>query len=75
MQYLLDKGANINLIDNKGRNLLHHAINMSSATADATFETEKFLIDHGIELNLLDVHGRTPLHYSFVKIKSWNLSS
>lgn len=37
---LVSKGANINLIDNKGRNLLHHAVNMSSSTADATFETE-----------------------------------
>ena len=33
--------ANINLIDTKGRNLLHHAVNMSSASADATFETEQ----------------------------------
>ena len=40
IQKLLDFGANINQIDNSGRNLLHHAINMSSATADATFETE-----------------------------------
>ena len=40
IEQLLKRGANINQIDNKGRNLLHHAINMSSATADATFETE-----------------------------------
>lgn len=40
IENLLKRGANINLIDNKGRNLLHHAVNMSSATADATFETE-----------------------------------
>ena len=44
---------------------------MSSATADATFETEQFLIDKGIELNLKDERGRTPLHYAFVKIKDW----
>lgn len=72
---LLEKGANINQIDNKGRNLLHHAVNMSSATADATFETEQFLIDHHVELNLRDNRGRTPLHYAFVKIKNWRLNS
>lgn len=32
--------ADVNLVDLNGRNLLHHAINMSSATADASFETE-----------------------------------
>lgn len=32
--------ANINLLDQEQRNCLHHAVNMSSATADATFETE-----------------------------------
>ena len=37
---LTERGADINLIDKKGRNLLHHAVNMSSSTADATFETE-----------------------------------
>jgi ankyrin repeat protein len=48
---------------------------MSSATADATFETEQFLIDKGVELNLRDCRGRTPLHYAFVKIKDWNGNS
>lgn len=33
--------ANVNQIDSTGRNLLHHAVNMSSATADATFEIEQ----------------------------------
>ena len=33
--------ADINILDSKGRNLLHHAVNMSSASADATFETEQ----------------------------------
>ncbi len=40
IERLVRLGAEINLIDTKGRNLLHHAINMSAATADATFETE-----------------------------------
>lgn len=44
---------------------------MSSATADATFETEQVLIDHGININLRDNKGRVPLHYAFVKIKNW----
>ncbi len=37
---LMKRGANVNQIDTKGRNLLHHAINMSSDSADATFEVE-----------------------------------
>jgi len=37
---LVGHGAEINLKDQHGRNLLHIAINMSSSTADATFETE-----------------------------------
>jgi ankyrin repeat protein len=75
IEILLEKGANINQIDNKGRNLLHHAINMSSATADATFETEQFLIDRGVEVNLRDHKNRTPLHYAFVKIQDWRNNS
>ena len=72
---MLDLGANINQIDNKGRNLLHHAINMSSATADATFETEQFLIERGVNINLRDGKNRTPLHYAFVKIQDWKTST
>ena len=37
---LCDVGADINTVDKQGRNLLHEAINMSSAGSDATFETE-----------------------------------
>mmetsp|Transcript_152 Transcript_152/g.283 ORF Transcript_152/g.283 Transcript_152/m.283 type:complete len:96 (+) Transcript_152:1616-1903(+) len=66
---LIGLGANVNQADQHGRNLLHIAINMSSATADATFETEQLLIDVGVELNKRDCRGRVPLHYAFVKIK------
>jgi len=51
---LVSLGADINQLDIKGRNLLHHAVNMSSATADATFETEQLLIDLRININLRD---------------------
>ena len=40
---------------------------MSSATADATFETEQLIIDLGVKVNQKDSFGRVPLHYSFVK--------
>lgn len=66
---LCSVGADINLCDNKGRNLLHEAINMSSAGADATFETEQILIDLGVDINKKDSFGRVPLHYAFVKIE------
>ena len=65
-------GADINQRDKSGRNLLHHAVNMSSATADATFETERCLIELGIDINARDNKGRVPLHYAFVKIQKWS---
>ena len=55
--------------------MLHFAVNMSSATADATFETEQLLIDLGVNINTRDKHGRVPLHYAFVKIGNWEDSS
>lgn len=48
---------------------------MSSASADATFETEQCIIDLGININHIDERGRTPLHYAFVKINNWKLGS
>ena len=40
VRHLMSRGADINLVDKRGRNLLHFAINMSSAAADANFEIE-----------------------------------
>jgi ankyrin repeat protein len=71
---LVKEGADINQRDQKERNLLHFAINMSSATADATFEIEQLLIDLGVDVNARDYLGRVPLHYAFVKIKQWNIN-
>lgn len=63
------------MLDHKKRNLLHHAINLSSASADATFETEALIIDLGVDINHRDDRGRVPLHYAFVKIKDWKTRS
>lgn len=68
---LVKNKADINLVDKKMRNCLHHAVNMSSSSADATFETEQLLIELGININQRDCYDRTPLHYAFVKIKDW----
>ena len=74
-EILLKRGANLNSIDSKGRNLLHHIINRSSASADASFEDERFLIKKGINCNLKDNKGRVPLHYAFVKIGQLNINN
>lgn len=68
-------GADVNQLDHHGRNLLHVAINMSSSSADATFETEQLLIDLGVDINVKDCRGRVPLHYAFVKMKNHKESS
>ena len=72
---LIDCGADVNKLDHRGRNLLHIAINMSSSSADATFETEQLLIDRGVNINARDVRGRVPLHYAFVKMQNYKDSS
>lgn len=64
---LVSRGADINQLDHLGRNLLHEAVKMSSATADATFEIEQLIIDLGVKVNQRDSFGRVPLHYAFVK--------
>ena len=55
--------------------MLHIAINMSSSSADATFETEQLLIEKGVNINVRDCRGRVPLHYAFVKMKAFNDSN
>ena len=67
-EFLLRIGADPNFADNKGRNALHHAVNMANADADASFEMESLLLKYGADINRLDKNQRTPLHYAFVKI-------
>jgi len=65
---LIKHGADVNFPDKKQRTALHHAINHSSASGDATFDTEHLLLKNSADVNAVDALGRTPLHYAFVKI-------
>lgn len=55
IEWLLEKGANINLINTYRQNALHISIEKNN-TNQATF-----LINHGIDVNLEDFEGNTPL--------------
>lgn len=61
-------GADPNLADSLMRTALHHAINLSKASSDASFEMEETLLRHGANPSAQDNRGRTPLHYAFVTI-------
>lgn len=61
-------GADPNFRDHVQRTALHHAVNYSKSSADASFEMEALLIRHGANVNAVDHRGRTPLHYAFVTI-------
>ena len=68
VERLLELGASPNYKDLELRTSLHHAVNMSTADANATFEMEELLINYKASMNEIDKRGRTPLHYAFVKI-------
>jgi ankyrin repeat protein/predicted DNA-binding WGR domain protein len=64
---LLKRGADVNIVDDQGRNALHWTIN-NNIQQDTNFEMEELLINAGIDVNKTDVRGRQPIHYFFVKI-------
>ena len=65
---LLEAGADPNFRDIKKRTSLHIAMNVSEATADASFDMESLLLLYKADINALDCRNRTPLHYCFIKI-------
>jgi ankyrin repeat protein/energy-coupling factor transporter ATP-binding protein EcfA2 len=58
VKFLLEKEANINLIDRFGRNALHFALKNSKVNMGIV----KLLIEKGIDAEAIDVYGKTPLH-------------
>ena len=64
---LTNKTIDINKEDNKGRNLLHFAMNNSTDSIESSFDSHAFLIEQGVDINHQDKHLRTPLHYAYKK--------
>lgn len=56
LNFLLDKGININCADIWGQTVLHHAIEKNKK------ELVKALVEHGADVNVKDSIGRQPLH-------------
>ena len=56
--FLLDKGADVDELDNEGRTALHHA------AQNGEVEVIKVLLDRGAEIDALDKDNRTPLHFA-----------
>lgn len=62
IQYLIDKGLDINKRDEEGRTLLHKTVLNNSS--DAKENIVQYLIDKGLNINERDVHGRSPIFYA-----------
>lgn len=59
IQWLLEKGANVNVIDSEGRSALHWAAANNNDSADEILE---LLISHNLSVRATDDAGFTPLH-------------
>lgn len=58
LKLLLEKGANVNARNHKGRTALHrYTSHLSSGLSKIAV-----LLEHGADINARDVNGRTPLH-------------
>jgi ankyrin repeat protein len=59
VQFLVDKGANVNIKDKNGRTAIHHAaMNRYGNTRILA------LIRNGEDVNTADIHGRTAIFYA-----------
>ncbi|XP_052895152.1 uncharacterized protein LOC128302381 [Anopheles moucheti] len=67
VERLLEKGANVNAINNWGRNaLLSIVFHFKSAQWNGhTLKTVEMLLDRGAEINQQDTEGNTSLHHAF----------
>ena len=55
---LLNAGASVNAVDDRGRTPLH----LAEARHAGSFDLDRLLIEGGAKLGARDVTGRTPLH-------------
>ena len=56
--FLIENGAEINAVDNDGKNSLHNAC------LGGILDIVKLLIENGVGVNSVDNCGKIPLHYA-----------
>jgi cytohesin len=63
---LLQRGANINIQDNKGRSLLHLSVigQKHKKYRQSAMKAMKFLLANGADITIQDDEGKTPLDYA-----------
>lgn len=60
LRFLVDRGADVNVVDDKGLTPLHHIARVTFP-AQKKFKTVKFLLEHGVDPNVKDNEGKTAL--------------
>jgi Ankyrin repeats (3 copies) len=66
VRYLHSKGANLEAVDELGRNVMHYIARSQGAQGEA-LKIAKFLLRHGVDYQLKDHAGKTPLDLYEVK--------
>ncbi|KAK5646127.1 hypothetical protein RI129_004591 [Pyrocoelia pectoralis] len=66
VRWLLDKGAEINLVDSSNLSALFHCVKANRSNLI------KFLVKKGANINIQDCYGTTPLLYS-IKKSNWGM--
>lgn len=59
---LLEKGADVNLFDKNGNNVLHYTIQDYSSHRYSNYRIAELLIEKGVNINQANRYGDTPLH-------------
>lgn len=72
IEFLLDKGIDINYVDKKNkRNALHQFyFSVMRPTPEYMLKVTKILISHGINVNCLDKYDAIPLKYAITVVKN-----
>lgn len=66
IKYLIFKGADVNVQNNKGRSALHMSV------VSINTDIINFLLNSGADINIIDNEGSTPLHWA-AEIKRTNI--
>ena len=75
LQVLLDFGADVNVVDQRGETAIHKLCSWSLCTKSGEGpETLNLLLQHGAHPDVKDIKGNTPLHYCCKEVEKGILS-